>query len=67
MKNPKAVVREYVGEVKADLGVTDPRQFWRFKDHSELMTPKLGKMKGLWRVHFMMRMVLENCIRTNRI
>ena len=59
LKSPKVLVAQYRDEVKEDMGITDPRQHWRYPDYSKSMMGKFGKMKGLWRAHWMMSMVLE--------
>ena len=58
-KNPRSITRKYESKVKQRLQVTSPQQVWSYTGYSQKLLPKLGKMKGLWRCHYLMSCLLE--------
>ena len=58
-KNPKSVTRKYRDWAEELLGITDPSQFWQFKDVSHRLLPQFGKLKSNWRCHFWLSEILS--------
>ena len=52
-KNPDKVTAAHVLMMKDRLGVTDARMIWHPTDYSRRLLPKFGRMRGMWRVHYM--------------
>jgi hypothetical protein len=58
-KEPERVIRDYISAVRLELGVTDPRQFWCFRDFSKKQLPRFGRMRGMYRCHVMSSKILQ--------
>jgi len=62
-KRPGKFVKKYVERMKRRLGVLSERQFWRPADYSKMLMPVFGRMRGLWRCHYMTSEILEHALR----
>ncbi len=58
MKHPRRILDQYVADVKELLGVTNPQPFWHFRDYSKKLMPRLGSLRGIWRVQHMLSDIL---------
>ncbi len=47
------------------LGATDDRACWAFRDWSEKLRPKFGRMKGMYRLHSMSSEILQALVIDN--
>ena len=59
-KKPRSVTKQYTDHVKVRLGVRNTSKPWTFMDYSTKLLPRFGKMKGLWRAHWLMSNVLQS-------
>ena len=64
-KKPNRFTLRYVERMKDKLGVRSSRQYWRPSDYSRLLLPRFGRMRGLWRTHFMLSETLEVLLEGN--
>ena len=58
-KHPKRCVHRFALHVRNRLGVRSARQAWTFMDYSLKLVPRFGKMKGLWRCHWILAQVVQ--------
>jgi hypothetical protein len=58
-KDPERVIRDYIAAVQLELGVSDTRQFWCFRDFSKKLLPRFGRMRGMYRCHVMSSDILQ--------
>ncbi len=58
-RHPNRVMRRYVRRIRARLVGTDTSKPWRFQDYSLKQVRLFGKLRGLWRVHFVLSEILE--------
>jgi hypothetical protein len=61
-KNHKKLLKNYTSRVKERLGITDPRQPWMYRDYSMKLVSRFGKLRGLWRCHYMISDILQAAI-----
>jgi hypothetical protein len=50
-KQPQKIVRNFVERTKEELGVSDDRQVWRFRDLNRKLRPAFGKLVGIHKCH----------------
>ena len=60
-KNPDKVVSQYLEEVKQQLGVTNPQQYWHLRDWTRRNASRFGRMRALLRIHYYLSEVI-GCI-----
>jgi hypothetical protein len=58
-KHPTRIVSRYLRKVKTKLGALEAGKVWRLSDYSTRLLPRFGKMRGLWRVHWLLSEVLQ--------
>ena len=63
--NPTRAIAQYKAFVKEQLGVNDPTQYWEYRHWSEKLKPTFGRMRGLWRCHYIGSEILEHMARGN--
>lgn len=59
VRDPLSLIQGFESRVKEELGVTDPRMAWCYKEYSRRLRPTFGKMAGLWRCHRMMMELIQ--------
>jgi hypothetical protein len=59
-KFPDKITDKYVNHVKEQLGITDPRQFWRMRDWSTRHSARFQRMRGMYRVYVMIGDILDH-------
>jgi hypothetical protein len=52
-------VKRYEDQICEMLGVVDDRQYSAHRDWSRRLLPKFGRMRGMWRCHFMAAEILQ--------
>jgi hypothetical protein len=58
-KKPGHFVKKYAQHCRSRLGVRSAQQPWTMMQYSLKLLPRFGKMKGLWRAHWMMANVVQ--------
>ena len=58
-KSPLRFVKRYEEKVRTKLGALSNQKPWKWSDYSWKIVGKFGKMKGLWRCHWMMSECLQ--------
>ena len=64
-KKPQRVVKRYLMKVKGKLQALDDRKVWKLSDYSMRLISRFGKMKGLWRVHWLISETLQESLAGN--
>ena len=64
-RHPRRFVARYTRKVQRRLGAEDPRRAWRYSDYSMRLLKRFGKMRGLWRVHWILSELLEELLAGN--
>ena len=65
-RRPLSLLKKYTLRVRRCLGAEDPRRAWRYADYSMKILPAFGRMRGLWRCHWIMSEALESLVRDNK-
>jgi hypothetical protein len=58
-RNSHNSLKKYRVFVKSKIGVANEKQVWRYSDHSKEIRNSFGKMKGLWRCHFLLNEIIQ--------
>ena len=61
-RKPLSFVRRYEAKVRRKLGAHDSRKVWRYSDLSWKLLSRFGKMKGLWRLHWVISEILQEAM-----
>ena len=61
-KKPMRYVNRYIRHVKGKLQVRSSTQTWSCMGYSHRLLPRFGKLRGLWRCHWLLSNVLQSQI-----
>ena len=66
-KHPGKLVKQYTRRVRERLCAEDDRVAWSFVEHSKGLVGRFGKMRGLWRAHWMFSRALDVSLSNNMV
>ena len=64
-RKPLKYVKAYTNKIKMKLGAEDERKMWRYSDYSWKLNSRFGKLRTMWRLHYVLSETLQIAVSGN--
>ena len=64
-RKPLKCVKAYTNKIKMKLGAEDERKMWRYSDYSWKLNSRFGKLRTMWRLHYVLSETLQIAVSGN--